>query len=79
MGKCSSTIREIRFVIEDELTHCYVAVQADGDCPIGVQGWHHKVFPASVAAVDILTPKHFSDYLLWGQDAPPSAPATEGE
>lgn len=70
MGKCSSTIREVRFVIEDELTHCYVRVAAAGDCPLGVQGWHHKAFPASENAVDILKSRDFIDHLLWGQEAP---------
>jgi len=69
MGKCSSIIKEVRFVIEDELTHCYVLIDAVGDCPLGVQGWHHKVFPASVPAIAIFQ-KHFDDHLLWGQEAP---------
>lgn len=69
MGKCESEIKEVRFITEPELTHCYVLIHAHGDCPFGVQGWHHKVFPASVSAMDILE-KHFSDYLLWGHEAP---------
>ena len=72
MGQCSSTIREVRFVLHDDLTHCYVAVDAEGDCPIGVQGWHHKAFAASVNVVDILT-DHFRDHLLWAQEAPEDA------
>lgn len=70
MGKCESSIREVRFVIESELTQCYVLVEAIGDCPIGVQGWHHKTFPASMAAVDILNSKDFRDYILWAQNSP---------
>ncbi len=69
MGKCFSTIKEVRFVIEDELTQVFVAVQADGDCPMGLQGWHHKTFPASKSAIDILT-NHFEDHLLWPLAAP---------
>lgn len=73
MGKCTSKITEIRFVIGEELTECYVAVEAEGDCPLGVQGWHHKTFPASWSCRSILdeivVPSRES-YLLWPQDAP---------
>ena len=70
MGKCTSKIVEVRFVIEDELTHCYVAIEAEGDCPLSVQGWHHKAFGASQSIVDILNSDAFRDYLLWPQAAP---------
>jgi hypothetical protein len=70
MGTCKSVIRKVLFVFEDELTHCYVAVDAIGDCPIGVQGWHHKVFPASMNAVQIMQSREFYDHVLWGLEAP---------
>lgn len=71
MGKCTAKVTEIRFVLEDELTECYVAVEAEGDCPIGVQGWHHKTFPKSQTAQQILdNMTHADGYLLWPQDAP---------
>jgi hypothetical protein len=70
MGKCESHIRQVRFVIEDELTHCYVAVEAIGDCPLGVQGWHYKAFGKSQSAVDILQ-GDFKNHVLWPQEAPP--------
>lgn len=70
MGKCVSAIREVRFVIEDELTRCYVLTDAIGDCPVGVQGWHHKTFPASKSAKDILASQDFTEYVLWAQEAP---------
>ena len=70
MGKCSSIVKEVRFVIEDELTQCYVAVEAVGDCPIGVQGWHHKTFPASLSLLDILRDHLPAEHLLWPQEAP---------
>jgi hypothetical protein len=69
MAKCFAEINKLLFVFEEELTHCYVAVQAIGDCPIGVQGWHHKVFPKSLSAVDILKPDNFN-YLEWSLEAP---------
>ena len=69
MANSSYATKEIRFVIEDELTECYVLLEAYGDSPLGVQGWHHKTFPASKSVVDILT-KHMDDAVLWGQEAP---------
>lgn len=54
MANGSYETKEIRFVIEPELTQCYVLLEADRNCPIGVQGWHHKTFPVSMSALDIL-------------------------
>lgn len=72
MGKCTLTYTEMRFVIEDELTQVYVAIRADGDCPLGAQGWHHKTFPASMNPLQIL--KKWEDGaeepMLWSQQAP---------
>lgn len=73
MGKCESTIKKVLFVLDEDATQCYVAVEARGDCPVGVQGWHHKSFPPSVFAVDILKGELF-DYLLWPLNAPTNDP-----
>lgn len=70
MGKCSSTINEIRFVIEEELTQVYVFVTAEGDCPLGVQGSHHKTFPKSQSVKDIMNGEEIAQYLDWPLDAP---------
>ena len=72
MGKCSVEYRELRFVIEPELLQVYVSVQASGDCPLGVQGWHHKTFPPSVNAASFmqLWADGKEDPLLWSQKAP---------
>ena len=71
MGKCAATFREIRFVLEDELTQVFVAIEAVGDCPISVQGWHHKTFPASLSAIDILNRIGTGDDpVLWERGAP---------
>lgn len=71
MGKCVTMIEEVRFITRDpDLTEVYVAVTAHGDCPLGLQGWHHKTFPAQISSQDILA-KHFSDFLMWGLEAPP--------
>lgn len=69
MGKCESVIKEVRFIIEDELTQVYVLCDAIGDCPLGVQGWHHKTFPASRTIVDVLR-NDVCKYLEWPEKAP---------
>ena len=74
MGKCSIEYKELRFVIENELTQVYILCDAIGDCPLGVQGWHHKTFPKSVNIADILS-KMFTgadrdDPVMWPQKAP---------
>jgi hypothetical protein len=72
MAKCESIIRELRFVLEKELTHVYIFCEAVGDCPLGVQGWHFKTFAASVSAIDVLTMigKGEEEYLLWPLNGP---------
>lgn len=70
MGKCSSKIRWLKFDLSDEeITHVYVMVDAEGDCPIGVQGCHYKAFPARVSAIEIIT-NDLKDHLLWPLKAP---------
>lgn len=64
-------IREIRFVIEPELTHAYVLCGPTSDGTLGVQGWHHRAFPSSRNVADIMAEAfRGSDYLMWGQEAP---------
>lgn len=73
MGKCETYVRKVLFVLYDELTEVYVAVDAVADCPMGVQGWHHKTFPASKSMLDILQGLKdgtVENYLLWPLDAP---------
>jgi hypothetical protein len=64
-------------VIDDGLTHVYVLCEAGGDCPLGVQGWHHKAFADHYSAAQILdmmfTPKSplkGDDPVLWPQKSP---------
>ena len=64
--------REVRFLIEKELTQCYVFLDAYVDVPIGIQGWHHKTFPASMSNVDILNATVKDDPMMWPQAAPPA-------
>lgn len=54
MASCAVVYKEVRFVIEDELTHCYIRIDAIGDCPHMMAGWYHKVFPQSKSAIQIL-------------------------
>lgn len=72
MGKAGYSVLEFRFVIEPELSQCYVYVRAEGDCPFGVQGWHHKTFPASKSLSDVV--KMWSDGaedpIMWPLSAP---------
>ena len=71
MGKCNAIVEEIRFDIRDpDLTHVYVISRAEGDCPLGVEGCHHKVFPASEPIKDILGDGHITHYLEWDLGAP---------
>jgi hypothetical protein len=75
MGNAGYATRELRFIIAEELTHAYVLLEAQGDCPIGVQGWHYKVFPASMSVADILRAmsrgNSNNEPVLWPQEAPP--------
>ncbi len=72
MGKASVKFLELRFIIDDELTQVYILCQAEGDCPIGVQGWHHKTFPASKNVAQIMDAmfKDGDDPILWSLEGP---------
>ena len=54
MAKSSYDVLEIRFRFEPAITHAYVRCGPPSDGMLGVQGWHHKAFPSSVPASDIL-------------------------
>jgi len=71
MAKATATFKEIRFTgLDSELTECYVFIEAGGDCPHTVQGWHHKAFPASQSVQDILANFGKDDPILWPLKAP---------
>ena len=70
---------EIRFDVRDEqLTHVYVFIKnVSNDGMLGVQGWHHKVFPARMSTLDIMKAWNeagpdWEDPLLWPLNAPPN-------
>lgn len=64
--------REFRCVILDDFTECYVLMDATGDSPLGVQGWHYKVFPKNMSVQDILLEAFTGEEnaILWPQKAP---------
>ena len=74
MGKPAYNFREVRMVYEDALTHCYVFLEALGDCPIGVPGWHYKAFPITVTGCDI-----FENQVLKAIEWPQAAPKAWGQ
>ena len=69
MAYAGYNMLEVRFLIKPDFTECYVFCEALGDCPIGVQGWHYKVFPKETTVEEILKiyPK---DCVLWPHKAP---------
>ncbi len=67
--------KELRFIIEDDLTEVYIAIEALGDSPLGVQGWHHKTFSKKYSVLDLMKmwearDEKFGDPVLWEKDAP---------
>ena len=69
MGKASYDMTEVRFIIKPDFTECYVFCEVNGDCPIGVQGWHYKVFSKDIPIIDII-PQYITECVLWSQKAP---------
>lgn len=73
MGDTGLDAVEVRFVIEPELTHCYINYQhATGDRFDIAQGWHFKTFPASMSVLDIMNAwaEGREQPLMWPQHAP---------
>lgn len=67
MGYAAVKVLEIKFDFRnDEVTEVEVICEGIGDVPHTVQGSHHKTFPASRSALDILQNEIAkSDFLLW--------------
>lgn len=71
MANSTVTYKEIRFTgLSSELTHCFVLCEASGDSPLGVQGWHHKAFPASKSVLDIVGSLGKDSPVMWPQAHP---------
>ena len=64
---------ELRLNVADpEITHVWVLINVGDDCPIGVQGWHHKTFPASIPTIELLEQMWKGDQpVLWPLGVPP--------
>ncbi len=62
---------------DPELTKVWIFCQATGDSPIGVHGWHHKVFPARYSTLDIMHKwvEGHEEPIMWPQAAPEEMPA----
>lgn len=67
-------IQEVRFDVRDkELTHVYMFVEiVSGEWMLGVEGWRHKVFPASMGMLDIMNAwaEGRENPLSWDMGAP---------
>lgn len=77
MGACHTFYDELRFDVRDpHLTHVYVYIRAEGDCPHMIQGWHHKAFPSTTSVQEILSAMGSGDQeaepMMWPLKAPPS-------
>jgi hypothetical protein len=72
MADATYEVKEVRVKIEPELTQVYIYCGPPSDGMLGVQGWHHKTFPASRNMMDILSDAFTGKdhYLLWGIEAP---------
>jgi len=78
MTNASVKYKEIRFLIEENHTDMYVRCEAQGDCPLGVQGWHFKCFPGQ-DSIEILLWKAFGPQneespIMWPQKSPDPIP-----
>lgn len=74
MGDCRTFYDEVRFDVRNpDVTHVYVFIRGEGDCPYFVQGWHHKEFPASLPTLEIhaLIFQFGDDPVLWERAEPP--------
>lgn len=70
MGYAGMKYKEVRFIVNDELTEAYVLIEALGDYPLGVQGWHHRTFPPSQTISDIIEGFRQESPVMWSQEAP---------
>lgn len=65
---------ELRIDVRDpDLTHAYVFYRcANGEFYPGLDGWHHKVFPAKMSMKDIIDAwaKGEENPMIWDMGAP---------
>lgn len=72
MANTQCEFKELRVILEPELTQVYILIHVINDDmgPASPQGWHHKTFPASKPTVDILNSLGEDSPLLWPHKAP---------
>lgn len=77
MGNATFFYDELRFDTRDpDVTHVYVFLRGEGDCPHFVHGWHHKAFPCSVTTLEIQTQlwNGETNPLTWEREVPGAQP-----
>jgi hypothetical protein len=78
MADSTYELVEVRFdVREAEHTHVYVYIEARGDSPHMIQGWHHKAFPASMSTSQIHNSLGEDNPVFWPRLAPPDVQTQE--
>lgn len=73
MANTGIAFQEVRFNLrEPELTHVYVLIEiVSGEHMHMVEGWRHKVFPASLNIQDIMKAwADGDDPMMWDMGAP---------
>jgi len=70
MANSQVIYKGIRFILENELTQCYVRCEVEGDSPIGIVGWYHKTFPKSKNCVDIMNNLDKDSPMMWPLNHP---------
>ena len=75
MANTEIAYQELRIdVRHPELSEVYVFIEnLSNDGLLGVQGWHHKTFPASMSMLDIMQAwaDGTEEPLMWSMQAPP--------
>lgn len=74
MANTEIAYQELRIdVRHPELSEVYVLIEnLSNDGMLGVQGWHHKTFPASMSMLDIMQAwaNGEEDPLMWSMQSP---------
>lgn len=80
MADASYTLREIRLILNDATPgdgegmgpiDFYAYIEAIGDCPHFVEGWHHKQYGEQVTDAEIMIREAANDGLTWEHRGPP--------
>ncbi len=84
MANATLIYRETRYIFHDHSVEVYVHIDAHGDCPLGVQGWHYKHFVDGIIddPADLIPGReqksgqwsadhiNISNSVMWPQQAP---------